>query len=123
MRRLIVDDTIVALLPVLDNLDRALAVPEDGSAKDVLVGVGMVRRQFPTVLPVPAPPDTRMAPVVRRSTSLRCCGWRNSCHSAKVSPSMARRRSSSVSSQVKVARAARVRSPAMRSVSVGAVVT
>lgn len=46
MRRLIVDDTIVALLPVLDNLDRALAVPEDGSAKDVLVGVGMVRRQF-----------------------------------------------------------------------------
>lgn len=46
MRRLVVDDTITALLPVLDNLDRALAVPEDGSARDVLVGVKMVRRQF-----------------------------------------------------------------------------
>lgn len=50
MRRLVVDDTIGALLPVLDNLDRALAVPEDGSAKDVLVGVGMVRRQFLSTL-------------------------------------------------------------------------
>ena len=49
-RRLAVEDTVTALLPVLDNLDRALAVPEDGSAKDVLVGVGMVRRQFLSVL-------------------------------------------------------------------------
>ena len=32
------------------NLDRALTVPEDGSAKDVLVGVGMVRRQFLSTL-------------------------------------------------------------------------
>ena len=50
IRRLVTDDTITALLPVLDNLDRALAVPEDGSAKDVLVGVGMVRRQFLSTL-------------------------------------------------------------------------
>ena len=50
MRRLVTDDTISALLPVLDNLDRALTVPEDGSAKDVLVGVGMVRRQFLSTL-------------------------------------------------------------------------
>ena len=50
IRRLVTDDTIAALLPVLDNLDRALAVPEDGSAKDVLVGVGMVRRQFLSTL-------------------------------------------------------------------------
>ena len=50
LRRLVVDDTVTALLPVLDNLDRALAVPEDGSAKDVLVGVGMVRRQFLSAL-------------------------------------------------------------------------
>lgn len=50
MRRLVTDDTIAALLPVLDNLDRALTVPEDGSAKDVLVGVGMVRRQFLSTL-------------------------------------------------------------------------
>ena len=50
IRRLVTDDTITALLPVLDNLDRALTVPEDGSAKDVLVGVGMVRRQFLSTL-------------------------------------------------------------------------
>ena len=50
IRRLVTDDTISSLLPVLDNLDRALAVPEDGSAKDVLVGVGMVRRQFLSML-------------------------------------------------------------------------
>ena len=50
IRRLVTDDTISALLPVLDNLDRALTVPEDGSAKDVLVGVGMVRRQFLSTL-------------------------------------------------------------------------
>ncbi|MDR1622416.1 MAG: nucleotide exchange factor GrpE, partial [Synergistaceae bacterium] len=34
----------------LDNLDRALGVPEDGTAKDVLVGVRMVQRQFLSVL-------------------------------------------------------------------------
>jgi molecular chaperone GrpE len=37
-------------LPVLDNLDRALSVPEDGTARDVLVGVRMVQRQFLSVL-------------------------------------------------------------------------
>ena len=50
IRRLVTDDTISSLLPVLDNLDRALTVPEDGGAKDVLVGVGMVRRQFLSTL-------------------------------------------------------------------------
>ena len=50
IRRLVTDDTISSLLPVLDNLDRALTVPEEGSAKDVLVGVGMVRRQFLSTL-------------------------------------------------------------------------
>jgi molecular chaperone GrpE len=49
-RKLIVEDKILEFLPVLDNLDRALNVPEDGLAKDVLVGVRMVRRQFLSVL-------------------------------------------------------------------------
>jgi molecular chaperone GrpE len=53
-------DRIGDFLPVLDNLDRALSVPEDGTARDVLVGVRMVQRQFLSVLedagvtPVPA---------------------------------------------------------------------
>ncbi|MDR1741389.1 MAG: nucleotide exchange factor GrpE, partial [Synergistaceae bacterium] len=37
-------DRVSDFLPVLDNLDRALDVPDDGSA--VLAGVKMVRRQF-----------------------------------------------------------------------------
>lgn len=49
-RKLIVEDKIGEFLPVLDNLDRALAVPEEGSARDVLVGVRMVQRQFLSVL-------------------------------------------------------------------------
>ena len=49
-RKLIAEDKIAEFLPVLDNLDRALAVPEDGPAKDVLIGVRMVRRQFLSVL-------------------------------------------------------------------------
>ena len=49
-RRRTEEDVITAFLPVLDNLDRALMVPEDGSAKDVLVGVRMVQRQFLAVL-------------------------------------------------------------------------
>ncbi|MBR1672245.1 MAG: nucleotide exchange factor GrpE [Fretibacterium sp.] len=49
-RRRTEEDVITALLPVLDNLDRALMVPEDGSAKDVLVGVRMVQRQFLSAL-------------------------------------------------------------------------
>jgi molecular chaperone GrpE len=47
---LIAEDKAAEFLPVLDNLDRALRVPEDGSAKDVLVGVRMVQRQFLSVL-------------------------------------------------------------------------
>jgi molecular chaperone GrpE len=43
-------DRIGDFLPVLDNLDRALSVPEDGTARDVLVGVRMVQRQFLSVL-------------------------------------------------------------------------
>jgi molecular chaperone GrpE (heat shock protein) len=37
-------------LPVLDNLDRALAVDESSGAKSILMGVTMVRRQFMSVL-------------------------------------------------------------------------
>jgi molecular chaperone GrpE len=53
-------DRIGDFLPVLDNLDRALSAPEDGTARDVLVGVRMVQRQFLSILedagvtPVPA---------------------------------------------------------------------
>jgi len=49
-RKMITEDTIAEFLPVLDNLDRALSAPEDGSAKDILVGVRMVQRQFLTIL-------------------------------------------------------------------------
>ena len=49
-RKLIAEDKITDFLPVLDNLDRALSVPEDGTAKDVLIGVRMVQRQFLSVL-------------------------------------------------------------------------
>jgi molecular chaperone GrpE len=49
-RKLIAEDKAAEFLPVLDNLDRALCVPEEGAAKDVLVGVRMVRRQFLSVL-------------------------------------------------------------------------
>jgi molecular chaperone GrpE (heat shock protein) len=49
-RKLIAEDKIIEFMPVLDNLDRALAVPEDGSAKDVLIGVRMVQRQFLSVM-------------------------------------------------------------------------
>ena len=49
-RKLIAEDKIADFLPVLDNLDRALSVPEEGSAKDVLIGVRMVQRQFLSIL-------------------------------------------------------------------------
>jgi len=49
-RKLITEDKIFEFLPVLDNLDRALCVPETSPAKDVLVGVRMVQRQFLSVL-------------------------------------------------------------------------
>ena len=56
--RSLVLDRIADFLPVLDNLDRALSVPEDGAARDVLVGVRMVQRQFLSVLE-----DTGVTPV------------------------------------------------------------
>ena len=49
-RKLIAEEKVAEFLPLLDNLDRALCVPEEGSAKDVLVGVRMVQRQFLSVL-------------------------------------------------------------------------
>ncbi|MDR1379786.1 MAG: nucleotide exchange factor GrpE [Synergistaceae bacterium] len=49
-RKLVAEDKVSEFLPVLDNLDRALLVPEEGMAKDVLVGVRMVQRQFLSVL-------------------------------------------------------------------------
>ena len=49
-RQLMSEDLVSELLPVLDNLDRALCAPEDGSARDVLIGVRMVQNQFLSVL-------------------------------------------------------------------------
>ncbi len=49
-RKLIVEDKVCEFLPVLDNLDRALCVSEEATAKDVLIGVRMVQRQFLSVL-------------------------------------------------------------------------
>ena len=46
MRRRIQDDVIISLLPVLDNLDRALMTPEDEHSRNVLIGVRMVQQQF-----------------------------------------------------------------------------
>ena len=56
MRRRIQDDVIISLLPVLDNLDRALSfdvlnagqagTPEDEHSRNVLIGVRMVQQQF-----------------------------------------------------------------------------
>ena len=50
MRASISEDRILDFIPVLDNLDRALNVPEDSTAGDVLKGVKMVQRQFLSVL-------------------------------------------------------------------------
>ena len=46
MRRRIQYDVIISLLPVLDNLDRALMTPEDEHSRNVLIGVRMVQQQF-----------------------------------------------------------------------------
>ncbi|MDR3265569.1 MAG: nucleotide exchange factor GrpE [Synergistaceae bacterium] len=48
--KLIGEDRTAEFIPVLDNLDRALLVPGDVSAKDVLLGVRMVQRQFLSVM-------------------------------------------------------------------------
>ena len=44
------EEKTLDFLPVLDNLDRALAVPADVDAKSILQGVSMVRRQFLSVI-------------------------------------------------------------------------
>ncbi len=49
-RAMIGEERALEFLPVLDNLDRALAVPPDVDGKSVLQGVTMVRRQFLSVL-------------------------------------------------------------------------
>ncbi|GHV44059.1 protein GrpE [Synergistales bacterium] len=48
--RLLTLDRIADFLPALDNLDRALTAPEDGPAKNVLIGVRMVQKQFLSIL-------------------------------------------------------------------------
>jgi molecular chaperone GrpE (heat shock protein) len=50
LRSSISDDRVLDFIPVLDNLDRALNVPEDSAATDVLKGVRMVHKQFLSVL-------------------------------------------------------------------------
>jgi len=44
------EEKAMEFIPVLDNLDRALAVKPDSDGKTVLEGVAMVRRQFLSVL-------------------------------------------------------------------------
>ena len=44
------EDIITAILPVLDNLDRALEAANTEDAKNILKGVEMVQRQFVNVL-------------------------------------------------------------------------
>lgn len=44
------EDVITAILPVLDNLDRALEAAQSEDAKSILKGVEMVQRQFVNVL-------------------------------------------------------------------------
>ena len=44
------EEKTLDFLPILDNLDRALAVPADVDAKSILQGVSMVRRQFLSVI-------------------------------------------------------------------------
>ena len=44
------EDVIIAILPVLDNLDRALEAAHHGDANNILSGVEMVQRQFISVL-------------------------------------------------------------------------
>lgn len=46
VRHAALEDLVIRLLPVMDNLDRALAAGEDVPAKDLRNGVSMVQRQF-----------------------------------------------------------------------------
>ena len=49
-RRHAIEDVITAILPVLDNLDRALAAAGSEDTAGIIKGVEMVRRQFIGVL-------------------------------------------------------------------------
>ncbi|MFA7621923.1 MAG: nucleotide exchange factor GrpE [Aminobacteriaceae bacterium] len=49
-RAMIAEDNVYSFLPVLDNLDRALAVDPDSEGGSILKGVEMVRKQFLCVL-------------------------------------------------------------------------
>ena len=40
------EDLIISILPVLDNLDRALDAADSNDTKSIITGVDMVRRQF-----------------------------------------------------------------------------
>lgn len=44
------EEVITAILPVLDNLDRALEAAHSEDAQNILVGVEMVQRQFVSTL-------------------------------------------------------------------------
>jgi len=50
LRASISEDRALDLIPIIDNLERALNVPEDSTATDVLRGVKMVQKQFLSVL-------------------------------------------------------------------------
>ena len=50
LRASISEDRARDFFPVIDNLERALNVPEDSTASDVLRGVKMVHKQFLSVL-------------------------------------------------------------------------
>ena len=49
-RKRATEDIITSMLPVLDNLDRALEAADSEDAKGILKGVEMVQRQFVGVL-------------------------------------------------------------------------
>ena len=49
-RKRAAEEVIIAILPVLDNLDRALKAAGSEDAKSILKGVEMVQRQFVSVL-------------------------------------------------------------------------
>ena len=44
------EDLIISILPVLDNLDRALEAANSEDTKSIITGVEMVRRQFLSIL-------------------------------------------------------------------------
>ncbi|MCL2147529.1 MAG: nucleotide exchange factor GrpE [Synergistaceae bacterium] len=50
LRTSVSDERVLDFIPVIDNLDRALNVPEDSTVSDVLRGVKMVHKQFLSVL-------------------------------------------------------------------------